>query len=193
MRSSVRRKQLVFTAIIQAITSILRWCLISFGKIAFAVGIWTSDVSLGWSLIIALIFGFFIAALANNNTVHLFLWSRAWNFKRRPVGAPITGWIWTKRTAYPGEWYSAFNCEGHHYVVLSLKDGNRLYGWAEEWPDLPDTGHFVMSEAEWLPVEDGGQPIKLESVSRILVAATDVARVEFVKYSAERAPEKLVE
>jgi hypothetical protein len=176
---------LVFTAIIQAITSILRSGLIWLGKALFVLGAWTTDVALGWSLLIALAFGFFVAALANNNTIHSFLWSHDWKFRKRPSWPPPSGWIWTKRTAFPGEWYSAFNAEGHRYIVLTLKDGNRLYGWPEEWPDQPDSGHFVMTEAEWLPAKEGDEGVRLDKVSRILVAAVDVLRVEFVIYPDE--------
>jgi hypothetical protein len=179
---------LVFTAIIQAITSIVRWGLTSLGKITIVFGTWTPDVALSWSLIVALVFGFFVAALANNNTVHSFLWSRDWKFRKRPAWPPPSGWISTKRTAFPGEWYSAFNTEGHRYIVLTLKDGNRLYGWPEEWPDQPDSGHFVMTEAEWLPTKEGDGSVRLDKVSRILVAAADVVRVEFVNYPDESSP-----
>lgn len=128
-------------------------------------------------------FGFLVAGLANNNTIHLFLWHRKWNFKKRPDNEPIEGWVWTKRTAYPSEWYSAFNCENRRYLVLELKDGKRLYGWAEEWPDQPDSGHFVVTDAEWL---HGDESVPLDSVSRLLIAATDVSRVEFVRFLNER-------
>src|SRR5689334_10679038 len=93
---------LVFSAIIQVITAIVRQSLIWLGQHTVELGEWTTDVALGWSLLIALVFGFLIAALANNNTIHGFLSSRRWNFEKIPEGELPTGWVWTKRTAYPG-------------------------------------------------------------------------------------------
>jgi hypothetical protein len=177
---------LIFTAIIQSITFCIREFLFLVGRDWRVLGEWNADVALIWSLLIAVVFGFSVAALANNNTIHLFLWKRRWNFKKRPDNEPIEGWVWTKRTAYPNEWYNAFNSENRRFLVLELKDGKRLYGWAEEWPDQPDSGHFVMTDAEWL--QGDGESVKLDSVSRILIAASDVLRVEFVKFVDEREP-----
>lgn len=175
---------LIFTVIIQGLIGTVRWCCLFVGQ-AYALGPWTADVALNWSLVIATAFGLLLAGLSNNNTIHIFLFTRKWNFRKRKAGEPVTGWVWTRQTAYPGQWYGGFHREMNRYIVLHFKDGRRLYGWPEEWPEQSDKGHFFMSDAEWLI--DDGSTIPLTNVSGSLIPATDIDFVEFVKYVEETA------
>lgn len=84
----------------------------------------------------------------------------------------------TGATSYPSEWYSAFwKYRKDHYVMLHMK-GRRLYGWAEEYPDHPDRGHFRIREAEWTMKDDSR--IKT-SATAILIPVSEVEMVEFMK------------
>ena len=84
----------------------------------------------------------------------------------------------TRETSYSSEWYGAFAENEGQYVVLHLKNGNRLLGWPEEWPGKPNQGHFRMSDCEWL-VEADKEPHPKMWV--LLVPAQDVNMVEFIK------------
>ncbi|HZZ27125.1 MAG TPA: DUF6338 family protein [Pirellulales bacterium] len=172
---------LIFTVIIRGLTIIVRWFALLLGHL-FVIGEWTNNVDLVWSLLIGAAFGLGVAGCANNNTIHCFLWNRRWNFRKRRGDDRNKGWVWTKRTAYPNEWFSAFHQEDRN-IVLHLKGSRRLYGWAEEWPDSPDSGHFVMINIEWL--DDDNVRHAQDRVSRLLLSATDVEMVEFVKYESE--------
>ena len=83
----------------------------------------------------------------------------------------------TKETSYPSEWYSAFSRHGDCYVVLHLKGQRRLYGWPEEWPSQPESGHFRITEGEWLNDDDR---IPATGVAATLIPASEVEMVEFL-------------
>jgi hypothetical protein len=87
----------------------------------------------------------------------------------------------TQSTSYPSEWYGAF-AENPTYVVLHLTDGRRLYGWPLQWPSQPNSGHFSMAQAEWLT--DNGS-IVLDNVGSLLIPASEVKFIEFMKLSEE--------
>ncbi|MBI3464054.1 MAG: hypothetical protein HY000_13510 [Planctomycetes bacterium] len=167
----------IFTAIVHGFTILLREVFLLLGRVA-SLATWTSDVNFVWSLLVATVFGFVVAGFTNNNTLHCFLWNRRWNLTRRPADGLGKGWVWTKRTAFPGEWYSALHQEDH-YLVLHLKGNRRLYGWAEEWPDQAEFGHFVITEPEWLL--DDNQSVPVDRVARLVIPATEVEALEFVK------------
>ena len=84
----------------------------------------------------------------------------------------------TAETSHPSEWYAAFWQNTDCYVVLHLRDDRRLFGWPYEWPGDSANGHFLMHEAEWL-IDD--HQVSMEGVEAILVPASDVGMVEFVK------------
>jgi len=160
---------LIFTVIVQALVAVVRWILCVLGNI-WSFGTWSPQCALVWSVVLALAVGLAFAWLANENLCHGLL--RKWRI--------------TSRTSFPSEWFSAFSRE-ERWVVLHLSGGCRLYGWPEEWPDHPDTGHFVIDEPEWL-LEDGRR-VPLYGVRKTLVPAPNVEMVEFLKGSEEIAAE----
>jgi hypothetical protein len=156
---------LIFTAIIQPITSGIGWALHGIGQVV-ALGPWSEDCRLFWSLLVALGVGLVVACCANNDRFH------SWMRKFRV----------TTRTSYPSEWFSAFS-RHERWIVLHLSGGRRLYGWPEESPDQPDSGHFVIDQPEWLL--DDGRRAPLHRVEKLLVPASCVEMVEFVKQPEE--------
>ena len=145
---------------VQAFTVITGWFFLACGNI-IALGTWTANSAFVWSVLLAFAFGLLFAYLANKDYCHNLL---------RFCGI-------TKRTSYPSEWYSAFYQE-KRWVVLHLPGGRRLYGWPEEWPDQPDTGHFLIDQPIWLLDDGGYEP--LPNVEKILVQAIGVEMVEFL-------------
>jgi hypothetical protein len=53
-----------------------------------------------------------------------------------------------------------------------------LKGWADEWPDQCDKGHFLLQSPEWL--DDAGKVTPFSQVKRLLIRAEDVEMVEFL-------------
>ncbi len=121
---------LIFTAIVQAMTVATKWIMESLGgKVSF--GAWTQETGLAWSVLLALFVGLFFSWLADGDRCHRVLrWCNL-----------------TSKTSFPSEWFSAFRWE-KRWVVLQRSGDRRLYGWPEEWPDHPDSGHFLVDQPE---------------------------------------------
>ena len=166
-------QSLIFTAIIQPVTSGIGWALNVIGRIV-ALGTWSDDCRLFWSVLVALAVGLVVAYFANNDRFHS--WMRTCRI--------------TSRTSYPSEWFGAFSRQDR-WIVLHLSDGRCLFGWPEESPDHPDSGHFVIDQPEWLL--DDGTRAPLYRVEKLVMPASRVEMVEFVRQSEEiRVPaEKL--
>lgn len=151
---------LIFTAIVQGVTSVTRWAL-GHASAWWTFGVWTSDVAKVWSLINAVIVGVGVAVCVNNDVCHLALrWLRI-----------------TKRTSHPSEWFSSFSRD-RRFVILHLKGERRLHGWPEEWPDQPDSGHFLIDHPKW--ILDDNDCVPLHLVDRLLIPASEVEMVEFM-------------
>ncbi len=173
---------LIFTAILQGIVSIVRWFFLLAGNVV-ALGEWTHNVNLVWSLLWAVVLGLVAAGITNNDTIHAWLRHRDWRLRTKLSSEKENRWVWTYRTSHPSEWFSAFSHPKVRYVILHLKDGRRLFGWPDEWPDSCDRGHFVVSECEWLLTS--GKRAALHRVESMLVPAGSVQFVEFLKYENE--------
>lgn len=158
---------LIFTVVVQFVVICLRWLFLLCGRVA-AVGHWTNDSMVFWSVVVASGVGVGFSYLANSNWIH----------------ARLQSLEVTKRTSYPSEWYSAFH---HHkrYIVLNMKNGRRIRGWPDEWPDQSDKGHFLLEHPAW--VSDDGQHIPLHQIKRMLIPALDVEMVEIEKDDNEKA------
>lgn len=152
---------LVFTLLAEIVTQTIRFFCLVIGKL-FSFGQWTQEVHFGWNVIAATFIGFFAVAIVQNNLI-----------AKVPKCLRITS-----KTAYPSEWFSAFT-RSKSYIYLHLSGERRLRGWAEEWPDDPSTGHFVMMEAAWILDDNTRVPLAL--TERFLVPVSDVERVEFEK------------
>jgi Family of unknown function (DUF6338) len=152
---------LIFTVLVRAMNIGVRklWWILWHRNHPY--GEWTDEKELVWSLFCAVLLGLIVAMLAN------------WDYLHR-----VLRWLKvTKRTSYPSEWYSAF----HRFkrdVVLHLKGERRLMGWAEEWPDQPDKGHFIIEDTQWLAPD--GTAFPQSEVLRTMVPASDVEMVQFL-------------
>jgi Family of unknown function (DUF6338) len=158
-------QSLIFTSFIKLGTILIKPLLFRMGH-RYSFGAWDADVEYIWSIGLALILGLLFAFSANKDVFHRLF--RLMNL--------------STRTPHPSEWYSVFS-NNKRYVLLHLKGSRRLRGWAEEWPDQPDKGHFVILEAEWILSDDQIAP--LYQVERFLMPATEVEMVEFLKRSEE--------
>jgi hypothetical protein len=152
---------LIFTFIIQILLPPCRWLLEQIG-LAFAVRPWDGAAEGVTSLVLALGFGSTLAFLTNTDSAHKWLRTRGF----------------TTRTSHPSEWYCVFS-EKVTFVILHLCDGRRIYGWPKEWPVEADKGQFYIMLPSW--IEADGSQIDLPQLDGILVSATDVMWVEFLK------------
>ncbi len=164
---------LIFTVIVQ---SVIPWLLLLFNGDSGGYANWGEDLKLGVSVSGAVILGLIATYVFNNDSLHKVLrWLRV-----------------TKETSYSSEWYRAFSKFDGSYVILNLASKRRLYGWPEEWPSAPDSGHFSIAEPEWLAEDENGHKEKKENghkekkmtdqhVSAILIPVTEVEMVEFVR------------
>jgi hypothetical protein len=166
-------QSLIFTSIIRLQILLIKPLLFSIGTFR-SYGTWDADVEFEWSILLAMLSGLGFAYSANRDFFHRVV---------RLMGI-------STRTSYPSEWYSAFSTNTR-YLLLHLKGNRRLRGWAEEWPDQPDKGHFVILEAQWILSDDQIAP--LYQVERFLIPATEVEMVEFLKTTEEinQDPEEL--
>lgn len=154
-------KALIFTMLVQGIVVPVREGALLLGRAVEPIAIWSSDCQLVASLVIAVCLGLAAARYANNDAIHRVL--RKWSF--------------TRQTSYSSEWFWAF-AENPTYVVLHLEDGRRLYGWPEQWPSSPETGHFALTEAEWLT---GGERLAFAEIEHLLIPVPGVKMVEFIR------------
>ena len=155
-------QSLVFAAIVQMVTELIDVALVGdTGRIDVLI-----ESGIVVQVLAGLVLGVVLATLSNHDVLHSAL---------RKIRV-------TREDAYPSAWYSTFYRNRDSYVVLHLDGERRLFGWAGEWPDSPDHGHFRISEAEWL-VED--ERIPLDGVTATLVPVADVKMVEFVRMKAE--------
>lgn len=157
---------LIYTVIINSFTEVLKWLLFLIGNNWFSLGVWSSTVKVLWSIFFALLFGLLLSYFHNNDVLHKFL--RQYKI--------------TNQTSYPTEWYGTFS-ETRSYVILHFTDGRRIMGWPLEWPSSPKNGHFVLENAAWLidGKSENVQEIELTNVAKIMLDATNINKVEFMK------------
>lgn len=160
---------LIFTLFVQG--------TLALGRLTGIIGTTdVADLTVGsssdlWSVVAALFVGVLFAVLGNTNALHAVL---------RRIGV-------TQQTAYPSEWFGVLKKSGRQYVVLHLHDGRRLSGWAQEWPQSSERGHFYIVRGAWL-LDPGNesdsvqeQPLDDNGVEGLLLSVEDVRWVEFLK------------
>lgn len=121
-----------------------------------------SQHSIVWSVPIAVLLAVLVVLALNHDAVHRVL-------RKLRV---------TKETGYPSEWFSTFARHSNQYIVLHLRGDRRLYGWVEEWPSDPKSGHFRIGEYEWLSRD--GASLAVPDVEVILIPNSEVEMVEFM-------------
>lgn len=158
---------LIFTLLVKAGLTCIRGLLVFVGR-RLAVGHWSSDVELLWSISLAFLLGILFSYLANTDHFH-----RLIRYLRI-----------SRETSFPSEWFGAF-LRNVTYVVLQLKDERRIYGWPMDWPSTPRMGYFTLREASWLDKDNKEIPIK--GVSYVLINSEDVQWVEFMEKTWEKS------
>lgn len=122
------------------------------------------------SVAIAIIIGITVVLLVNRDLPHKWL---------RRCGI-------TMENAYPTDWFRVFTNNPGCFVVLYLRDGQRLYGWPKQWPGSEHDRLFVIELPEW--ITDDGK--RIEAGRAVVVQAEDVVMVELVNMTAEPAAQE---
>ena len=150
---------LIYSFLVGALVAITEKVAVFSGKF-HRLGVWDKQSEVVASAVLAITLGLLFSYFSNND----------WFYgKARKFG-------FTKRTAYPSEWYGAFNnCKA--YVVLHIDGDRRIMGFPTEWPSDAAVGHFSLVDASWL-VGTEETPLPNES---ILIQASKVEMVEFLR------------
>ena len=118
--------------------------------------------------------GFILAVAANNDWPHKWLvrFPSKWN------------WKITSKSVYGSNLSHAFETRSE-YIVLTLKNSRRIYGWPQVWPDHPGEDYFILTAYEWLPEAGDGSISPTANHQKpsggvILIAAKDVDVIEFI-------------
>jgi hypothetical protein len=175
---------LIFTVIVRAIVIVLREGLF-WGSRFIAIGTWDTESELLWSVFIAVLFGVFLSWCVNNDFPFVVLRKDGVEKCRGVVlrvNKVVSKLNLTNKTLHPSEWFSFF-ANQERFVVLHLVGERRLYGWVEQFPDNPNSGHFILTEPEWLL--DDGQRVRLHSVEKLCLNVKDVEWVESLKQADE--------
>lgn len=151
---------LIFTLIIQAVVSTLGSLFILIGTEGLSIGVWDLKAKTAWSTIVAIALGLVSCYLANSDKLHTRLRDRGI----------------TRQTSFPSEWYSAFSTRPR-FVVLTLLDGRRLYGWPAEWPSEPTKGQFVIEDPCWINENQE----EVETGAEVIVI--DASKIQWVEFS----------
>ena len=157
---------LILTFVVRVLIEPIRWLCEFFGGLYSSNLPWAESSEHFVSLLLALLIGTGLAYATNTDAIH---------GRLRKFG-------FTTRTSHPSEWFYVFS-EKVRFVILHLKDGRRLYGWPKEWPIEPSAGQFYIMLPAWI-MDDGNQ-IELNELDGILIKATDVQWVEFLKKEGE--------
>lgn len=175
---------LIFTVLVKALLILFKMSIFAVGN-KYSLGEWSNDLELVWSTIIAIGSGVFITWCVNNDFPLLLFRVGAetkCNKYLKRLNTLLSKINLTNKTLHPTEWYSAFSSDSR-YVVLHLTGERRLRGWPEQYPDDPQKGHFLISEAMWLL--DDGSSAPLYSVKHVLIPSTEVEYIEFLKADSE--------
>ena len=152
---------LVYTTLINVNVIITKFLLLKIGTY-FSLGEWTAKSEVVCSVIIAIVLGVGFARVAEYDSVHRI-------FRKARI---------THKNSIQTVFYQEFASK-NEYVVLHLKEGERLFGWPDKWPDGGKIDFFSISEASWI-VENNVQ-IDLTNVSNILIPSSEVRYIEFVR------------
>jgi len=158
---------LIFTMFAQICIAVVRSLLYWLGANVFSFGGWSPTADLVWGAIFGLALGLLWSHAINNGHTH------EWLRKRGT----------TRRTSLPSQWFSAL-AKNECFIILHFKDERRLMGWPREWPDEPETGHFLMESPSWV-LPDGDEAIMLQ-LQAILVSAKEVEAIEFLRFKDDK-------
>lgn len=142
-------------------------------------GEWNKNIEYVTFILIATCLGIFISWCVNNDFP---LWMfRKESYKNRNMFLKPFLWVLSKiklseKTLHPSEWFSFLKGSSECLAILHLEGERRLQGYMLEYPDDPQNGHFIVTNASWLL--DDGKVVPLTSVDSLLIDSKEVIRIE---------------
>lgn len=136
---------LIYSTLIKIVIFIYSKALFIIGENYFSLGVWSVEIDLLSSVILAFLFGIFLSYSTNHDNIHSIL-------RKLKI---------TMADSYPSQWYEEM-IKNNSYVLLTLKDGRRVYGYPIEPAEAPDKGHFILSPYIWLTDNDDNDTVSLE-------------------------------
>lgn len=172
---------LIFTVLTKAVLIIIKSICMYVGNFV-VLGTWSENLEFVLSIVCAIILGIILSWCVNND-FPLWLFRRDGSEKCKnsllqKVVKTISKINLTNKALYPTEWYSFFK-ESECDAVLHLDGERRLKGYLMQFPDSPDSGHFIVINASWLL--DNGTEVPLTTVDKVLINTKEVVRVELLK------------
>ncbi|MDG5816472.1 hypothetical protein QA601_15350 [Chitinispirillales bacterium ANBcel5] len=176
---------LIFTALTKALL-ILTKSVFFISERFISLGEWSSNKEFVLSIVFAVLLGIGLSWCVINDFP---LWvfrkdgpQRCKNPCTRFVVKILSKLNLTNKALYPSEWYSFFK-NSEYYAVLHLDGERRLKGYLWQFPDSPESGHFIVIDPSWLL--DDGTIVPVVSVEKVLISSTEVLRVELIKWNIE--------
>lgn len=83
----------------------------------------------------------------------------------------------TRRSGYTDVWNEAFNRDRGSWLIVNLKDGRRVLGWAATYSDEPSLHELFLARAAW--VDDEGNETHINGPGILLTEASEILTVEF--------------
>ena len=83
----------------------------------------------------------------------------------------------TRRSGYMDVWNETFNRDRGSWLIVSLKDGRRLLGWAATYSDEPGTHELFLARAAW--VDQEGKQTAIQGPGILLSKESEIVAVEF--------------
>jgi len=158
---------LIFTMFAQLCVAAVNQALGWLGANLISIGPWSPTSELAWGAGFGVALGLLWSHAVNNGHTHAWLRMRGT----------------TKKSSLPSQWFSAL-ASNERFIILHFKDQRRLMGWPREWPDEPETGHFLLEAPSWvLPDGTQAQMLQLES---IMVSAKEVEAIEFLRFKDDK-------
>jgi len=84
----------------------------------------------------------------------------------------------TKKTARDSTWLDVFT-DVNKYIIVTLKDGRRVYGWPSYYSNEATEGMLFLSEPAWI---ENGEYVDLNIEGLFLVERDNIDYIEFLDY-----------
>lgn len=140
-----------------------------------SVALLSRPVDVAWLAGIAIAMGCIVSAYKNNDGHRILRLIRL-----------------TYRSSRSDIWHDSLVEGGKFHVVVTLKDGRRIFGWPVRYSDNIKDPALFLEKAAWLSEGEDGEIIETPTGNKgiLLLAPTEIASVEFVEEDDPKVPKK---
>jgi Family of unknown function (DUF6338) len=154
------KKPSSFERIVQALifTAVIRVFVFLLSLSGFPINRWGDEAQFSISVGLGVLVGILFTLGSNYNSFH----------------AVMQFFRVTKKDSTPAWYHNLFKYE--RFLVLTLRGGDRIQGWARHWPEDHDDGHFALENARWLDKDD--DHVNIDNVVNTIIPAKKVLFVQ---------------